>query len=322
MTEATETGWTGGFARGSAVLAVLTVQVVAFSLAYAADVPTLYAVFAVLSAVGIAFGVDAGVVGAAAAALASVLVLALGLPLATFVVRQDPALLAEKAADPGVHRMLYLSVYAPLLAAGVTVTFGVPLAYLLSRGFPGQAIVESLVDLPLVIPHSVAGLLILFGFGRGAAFPFVEVLGTIPGLVLALTFVSAPYGVNAAREAFEAVDRRVVYAARIHGAGPLSTFLRVTAPLSARGILTGGVLTWARAVSEFGAVAVVAYTVEFFYPGTLSVESGRHAPVFIYTTYLSEGLADAGAVASLLLLLSGAIFLVIRKLAYDDGGIL
>lgn len=304
---------------GTTVFAVLTVQLVAFAIAFSLGYPGAYALFAVLSAAALAVAHDRGAFGLAAATLGTVLLVALALPLLLLVARQDPALVAEMAADPSVQQALYLSVYAPLLAALASVAFGVPLALVLARGFPGKTLVESLVDLPLVVPHSVAGLAILFGFGKGGAFPQLEILGTMLGMVLAMTFVSAPFAVNAAREAFESVDTRVEWAARTLGANRFETFRRVTAPLAWRGVLTGGVLAWARAVSEFGAVAIVAYSVEFFYPPEGEI-TGQHAPVFIYNTYLSSGLEESGAVATLLLVLSAIIFLLVRTVAYDDGG--
>jgi molybdate/tungstate transport system permease protein len=303
--------------RGSVALAVVAVQLVAFVAAYALGRPTLYAVFAILSAAALGFASRRGLFGVAMATLGSVLLVAFGLPLALFAVRQSPSLVVAKALDPGVQRVLYLGVYAPLLAAVASLVFGVPLAYHLSRGFPGQQLIESLVDLPLVVPHSVAGIVILFGFGQGGAFPGLAVLGTLPGMVLALTFVSAPYAVNAAREAFESVDDRLEYAARIHGASPWQAFRRVTVPLAVRGMVTGGVLAWARAVSEFGAVAVVAYSVEFFYPPAGERVVAQHAPVFVYNTYLQGGLDESGAVAALLLAVSAAIFLLVRWLTTD-----
>ena len=139
-------------------------------------------------------------------------------------------------------------------------------------------------------------------------------------MVLALTFVSAPYAVNAAREAFEGIDDHLEYAARSHGASPFESFRRVHVPLAFRGIVTGGVLAWARGVSEFGAVAVVAYSVRFFYPFAGGEAVSQHAPVFIFNTYTSAGLAEAGAVSFILLVLSAAVFFVVRSLAYDDGG--
>jgi molybdate/tungstate transport system permease protein len=148
------------------------------------------------------------------------------------------------------------------------------------------------------------------------------VLGTLVGAVLGMAFVSAPFAVNSSREAFESLDRRVEYAARVHGAGPLSTFARISLPLSARGILTGGVLAWARAVSEFGAVAVVAYTVKFFYPPAGEQVRAAHAPVYIFRTYLTGSLEESGAVAFILLCVSIVIFLTIRGIAQDGGRVL
>ena len=314
-----------GLPRGALVPAFLLVQLVAFAAAYTAGVPTAYAGFVLVSVLGTAYAADEGAFGIAAAVLGSVLLLAVGLPLAMFVARQRPSLIVEQALDPEVHRMLYLSVYGPLLAALGSLIFGVPLALVLARGFLGRSLVESLVDLPLVVPHSAAGILVLFGFGQGGVFPQLSVLGTMVGFVLAMVFVSAPFAVNSAREAFEAIDNRVEYASRIHGASRFETFRRVTGPLALRGIITGGVLAWARAVSEFGAVAIVAYSVRFFYPPTGSEVTTQHAPVFIRRAYLTGGLEQSGAVTFLLLALSTLVFLLLRWLAYDDtpsvGGI-
>jgi molybdate/tungstate transport system permease protein len=126
--------------------------------------------------------------------------------------------------------------------------------------------------------------------------------------------------VNASREAFESVDDRLEYAARVHGATPWETFRRVTGPLAVRGMVTGGVLAWARSVSEFGAVAVVAYSVEFFFPLEGSRVVAQHAPVFVYNTYLQGGLDESGAVAALLLAVSAGIFLLVRWVTSDTPG--
>ncbi|WP_435184340.1 ABC transporter permease [Halobellus sp. EA9] len=305
--------------RGSLVLAFVVVQLTAFVAAYAAGYPTAYPVFVVLSVFATAYAANEGAFGISVAVLGSVLLVAVGLPLAMFVARQNPSLIVERALDPEVHRMLYLSVYGPLLAALFSLAFGVPLALALARGFPGRSIVESLVDLPLVVPHSAAGILILFGFGQGGAFPQLTLLTTMTGMVLAMVFVSAPYAVNSAREAFASINDRVEYASRIHGASRFETFRRVTGPLALRGILTGGILAWARSVSEFGAVAIVAYSVRFFYPPAGGKVISQHAPIFIRKAYLTGGLESSGAVTFLLLLLSVAVFLLIRWLAYDTA---
>ncbi|WP_435155438.1 ABC transporter permease [Haladaptatus sp. DFWS20] len=309
------------FGTGTSVLTVITVQLLAFSISFSVGHPELYAVFAILSAGALAFAAGRGTFGILAATLGTVLLVALALPLLMLVARQNPAALLSSATNPSVQRALFLSVYAPLLSALASVALGVPLAVVLARGFPGQALVESLVDLPLVVPHSVAGLAVLFAFGQGGLLPRAKVLGTLFGMVLAMTFVSAPFAVNAAREGFERVDSRIERAARTLGANEWETFRRVTAPLAARSVLTGGVLAWARAVSEFGAVAIVAYSVSVFYPPAMERVSGvQHAPVFIYNTFLSSGLEASGSVATLLLVLCVGLFVLVRSLAYDRGG--
>ncbi|MFB6304964.1 MAG: ABC transporter permease [Haloferacaceae archaeon] len=312
-----------GVGRTSLVVGFVAIQALVFAAAYTAGRPTLYAYFIVGSTAVTAYLLDGSSFTVATATVGSLLVVVLGLPLFLFVARQNPSLVVEKAFSSDVHRMLYLGVYGPLLAALLSLAFGVPLAHLLSRGFPGQPLVESLVDLPLVVPHSVAGILILFGFGQGGAFPGLSILGTMVGMVLAMAFVAAPYAVNATREAFESIDDRLEYASRVHGANRWETFRRVTAPLALRGMITGGVLAWARAVSEFGAVAVVAYSVSFFYPPAGGTVTAQHAPVFVYNTYLQGGLAESGAVAFLLLAVSAVIFLVVRYLTDDSvvGGV-
>ncbi|MFH5798032.1 ABC transporter permease [Haladaptatus sp. CMAA 1911] len=306
--------------RGSVVLAVLTVQALAFGALYVLGRPTLYVGVALCSAAVLGWRANDGWFGVASATFGVVLLLALGMPIAMFVARQNPSLIVETARSPDVQTMLFLTVYGPLLATIVALLFGIPLAYLLARGFTGQEIVESLVDLPLVVPHSVAGILVLFGFGKRGLFPSISVLTTLTGMVLALTFVSAPFAVNTVREAFESVDSRLEYAARSHGAPPFETFLRVQLPLASRGVVTGGVLAWARGVSEFGAVAVVAYSVNFFNPFTGTETVSQHAPVFFFNTFTSSGLDDASAVAFVLLVLSAGIFLVVRLLTGSDSG--
>ena len=322
MATSTETRFSlNGFERRSLVVAFVAVQALVFAVTYSIGRPTWYAFFMIASAAVTAFVLDGDRFTVALATMGSVLMVALALPLFLFVSRQVPSAVIEKALDPGVHRVLYLGVYGPLLAAIASLIFGVPLAHLLSKGFPGQPLVESLVDLPLVVPHSVAGIIILFGFGSGGIFPGLPVLGSMIGMVIAMTFVSAPYAVNTTREAFEAIEDRLEYASRIHGAGQFQTFRRVTGPLAIRGMVTGGILAWARAVSEFGAVAVVAYSVTFFYPFAGESVTAQHAPVFVYNTYLQGGLAQSGAVSFLLLAVSAVIFLIVRYLTDDSTAI-
>lgn len=300
--------------RAIVVSGFTAVHVIMFVLCQWLGHPTVYALFIPVSAASATCLARWDVFSVIAATIGAIVVMLLAIPVILFIARQDPSLVWAKAMEPAVRQSLYLGVYAPLLAALVSVMLGVPLAYSLVRGFYGSALVQSVVDLPLVVPHSVAGLMVLFAYGQGGAFAGLSVLGTLAGAVLAMVFVSAPYAINAARQAFEAVPARLEYAARVHGAKPWQTFRRVTLPLARRGILVGGLLAWARSVSEFGAVAIVAYSMSFFYPFAGHTVRAQHAPVFVYNTFLSQGLAEAGAVGLLLLIVSAFIFLLVRGL--------
>ena len=186
--------------------------------------------------------------------------------------------------------------------------FGVPLAYLLARGtFRGRGLIQALVDLPLAVPHTVAGIALLFLLGRtgwvGAPGRLgVSFYGSQWGIIAAMLFVSVPFEVNSARVAFESIDPRLERAARSLGATPWHTFRRITLPLGLRGVLTGAALVYARSISEFGAVVIIAY-----YPAT--------APVEIYNLFLQSGLTQSASAAVVLLVVTLATFLVFRTLA-------
>jgi molybdate/tungstate transport system permease protein len=128
---------------------------------------------------------------------------------------------------------------------------------------------------------------------------------TLAGIVAAMLFVSVPYAVNAARIGFEAVDPRLQQVARTLGLGPWRTFFGITLPLARREIAIGLTLTFARSISEFGAVVVIAY-----YPTT--------APVEIYDLFLRFGLNEAAGMSVLLLLVVLGLFVVFRLLAYGN----
>ena len=183
------------------------------------------------------------------------------------------------------------------------------LTYWRGPAFPGKGVIEALIDLPLAVPHTVAGIALLMVFGRqgvlGApleALVGLKFWGTLAGIVVAMLFVSAPYTVNAARIGFDAVDPRLEKIARTLGLNPWRTFWRITLPLARRGIMTGVTLTYARSISEFGAVVILVY-----YPMT--------APVKIYELFLRFGLDQAASAAVLLLFVSLALFLLLRALS-------
>lgn len=246
--------------------------------------------------------------------LGSILVAFLVIPLVALTLSQSWGSFAEVARMADVREAVLLSLEGAFLSASLAALIGVPLAYGLARTtFPGKTVVAALIDLPLAVPHTVAGIALLMAFGRqgvlGAplqALVGLKFWGTIAGIVVAMLFVSAPYTVNAARIGFEAVDPRLEKVARTLGLGPWRTFWRITLPLARRSIMTGVTLTYARSISEFGAVVILVY-----YPMT--------APVKIYELFLRFGLDQAASAAVLLLLVSLALFLLLRALARDSG---
>lgn len=232
------------------------------------------------------------------------------LPLLDLAANQTHDGLARVAGSMDALDAVLLSVEGATLAAAAAALFGVPLAYVLARGeFRGKALVSALVDIPLAVPHTVAGIALLFVFGRqgilGAPLNAVGIQfwGTLAGIVVAMLFVSVPYTVNAARIGFEAVDPRLERVARTLGLGPWATLGRVTLPLAWRGIMTGLTLTFARAIGEFGAVVILVY-----YPMT--------APVKIYELFIRYGIDEATGLALVLLAVSLVLFILLRYLAY------
>jgi molybdate/tungstate transport system permease protein len=244
----------------------------------------------------------------------SVLLAFLVIPLLALALTQSGASLAEVARMADVRDAIVLSLEGAFLSAAAATIVGVPLAYALARTvFPGKGVVAALVDLPLAVPHTVAGIALLMVFGRQGvlgeplqALVGLKFWGTIAGIVVAMLFVSAPYTVNAARIGFEAVDPRLEKIARTLGLNPWRTFMRITLPLARRSIMTGVTLTYARSISEFGAVVILVY-----YPMT--------APVKIYELFLRFGLEQSAAAAVLLLIVSLSLFVLLRTLAQRGG---
>jgi molybdate/tungstate transport system permease protein len=245
--------------------------------------------------------------------LGSILLAFLVIPLVALALTPSGANLVGVARMTGVRDAIVLSLEGAFLSAAVAALVGVPLAYALARTtFFGKGLIAALIDLPLAVPHTVAGIALLMVFGRQGVLgePLQAVglkfWGTIAGVMVAMLFVSAPYTVNAARMGFEAVDPRLEKIARTLGLGPWRTFVRVTLPLARRSIMTGVTLTYARSISEFGAVIILVY-----YPMT--------APVKIYELFLRFGLEQSAAAAVLLLVVSLSLFVLLRTLAQRGG---
>ncbi len=250
-------------------------------------------------------------------ALSASLLLLFLLPIVALFTYAPASHLFEAADNAQVWAALWLTFYASGIAVLAAVVFGIPMGYLLARrSFPGRTILESLVALPVVVPHLLVGLGLfflvipgtpLYRFTQSIGFPVYD---TIWGVVLVMVFVSAPYTVLASQLSFRAVDGRVLEAARSLGAGGATVFLTITFPLALRGVVAGLVLSWARAVSEIGGLLILAYAVRPGGPYNGPVTSTLS--VYIYTLFQNGNLADAAAVSSLFLLLAFALFLLVR----------
>ena len=242
--------------------------------------------------------------------LGSILIAFIVVPLLELAGQPSLTTLGGALHDAELRRAIVLSLTASFITAVLAGVLGVPLAYVLARSTSrAKSVIAAVIDLPLAVPHTVAGIALLTAFGRrgvlGApAFTLfhLQFWGTIWGIVAGMLFVSAPYTVNAARIAIEAVDPHLEQVARTLGLGPWYTWLRITLPLARRGILTGLTLTYARAISEFGAVIILAY-----YPMT--------APVQIYTLFLRFGIDEAAAASVLLLAICLGLFVLLRAIS-------
>jgi molybdate transport system permease protein len=198
---------------------------------------------------------------------------ALGGGLLTFLIIPVVALfITGSPADwvAGLHHpitlpALLLSVITTALSLGVIVVFGTPLAWWLGRSEARVArLVETVVQLPIVIPPAVAGLALLLAFGRrGLLGPVLQGLGidiafSTIAVVLAQVFVAAPFYIQAATTAFAGINENLLVVARTLGARPSTVLFRIALPLARRGLIAGAALAWARALGEFGATITFA----------------------------------------------------------------
>jgi molybdate transport system permease protein len=250
----------------------------------------------------------AGRVGIAAAAAA--LLVLLGLPLAALVLRIPVSALWQRLGDPVVVDALRLSFVTSAASTAAVVALGLPVAYLLAtREFPGKRLVEALIDLPLVLPPTVAGVALLVAFGRaGLAGGALQALGiTLPfttlGVVVAQTFVAVPFFVGAARHGLADVDRRYLDIAATLGSAPGRSFARVMLPLAFPALLSGAAMSWARALGEFGATITFAGNL----PGVTQT-----MPLAVYLA-LQTDLDAALALSVLLLGVSLIVLLIVRS---------
>jgi molybdate transport system permease protein len=249
--------------------------------------------------------------GVPVVALAALFAVFLALPVATLLARAllDGGL-PEVAGSRAVLSALALSLVTTAASLLLTVVIGLPLAVLLARRrFRGQWLVETVVDLPIVLPPAVAGLALLLVFGRRGLVggvlqeAGVDVAFTTVAVVIAQTFVSAPFFVRSARAGIAAVDRDLEDAARADGASEARLFWAVTVPLAAPALAAGLVMSWARALGEFGATIMFAGNV---------LGRTQTLPLVVYSEFQGGDLDASIAAAAILVVAALAVLLAVR----------
>lgn len=233
------------------------------------------------------------------------LLLFLALPVVAIFLRVPPTNLLVNLSNPQVIQAISLSFITTLVTLSITIIFGTPVAYLLARrDFPFRRAIDTLLDLPTVLPPSVAGIALLMAFGRrGLLGDWFEVLGiqiafSQAAVVLAQTFIAAPFFVKAAILGFASVEPELEQAAALDGASGWQVFRRITLPLSWTALISGSVMTWARALGEFGATIIFAGN----YPGRTQT-----MPLAIYIGFE----LDLDVALTLSVILVGCSFLVL-----------
>lgn len=236
---------------------------------------------------------------------------------AALLVRGSPQEMLRAISSAETLFALRLSALTSLSAVTAAVLLGVPAAHLLARrDFPGKAVVDVLLDLPLVMTPLVAGVGLLFLLGRMWPGRMLSDLGlhvlfTPLGAVVAQTFIAAPILTRACRAAFEAVNPRYELAGQTMGLSPVRVFFRITLPLARQGLLAGIVLAWARALGEFGATLMVAGATRF---------KTATLPIAVYLNIGSGEIGLALASAWLLLVTGGGLLVLLRWIGRPPAG--
>ncbi len=241
--------------------------------------------------------------------LASVVILFILLPIITISLTTSPFLFYKTIIDKEVLDSIILTLKASLFSTLAAFVFGIPLAYMLARfNFYGKKIVKSIIEIPIIIPHSAAGIALLTVFGRESMFGKLtgfSIVGTELAISIAMFFVSIPFFIKSVEQGFNTIDERYEKVAISLGATPLQAFFTVTLPLAKKAIINGATMMWARGISEFGAIIILVY-----HPMV--------TPILIFDRYESFGLKYAKPVALLLILVCLIIFTVMRIIIERD----
>jgi molybdate transport system permease protein len=240
------------------------------------------------------------------------IVLYLTLPLFALFFRTTPELLYASLLSPMMRNALRLSLVTTCITTVLIVLIGTPAAYVQSRAdYPGKKIIDTCIDLPIVLPPAVAGFALLLMYGRmgllgqylyayGIKIPF-----TTTAVIMAQLFVAAPLYIRHATSVFSQMNKNYEETAQTLGAGSFRTFRTITLPLTYIGLLSGATTAYARALGEFGATIMFAGNL----PGVTQT-----MPLAIYTSMQSD-LNSAVTLSILLIISSLVIMLVVRYIS-------
>ena len=242
--------------------------------------------------------------------LSSLVLLFILAPLTGLFLHTGGSELLETVTDKEVQASIWLTLWVSFTATLLFAAGSIPLAWLLARkSFPMKSVVQGIIDLPVVLPHTAAGIAIL-GFisrdgflGKAADVFGLNLINNPAGIALAMAFVSVPFLINSARDGFAAVPERLEKAALTLGASRSRVFFTVSLPLAWRSIISGFIMMFARGMSEFGAVVIVAY-----HP--------MIAPVLIYERFSSFGIKYARPAAVVFIIVSLAVFILLRLISF------
>lgn len=239
--------------------------------------------------------------------LSIIIILFIFFPILNIFISTSPKDLKLTFLEKEVFTSIKLSIISSLWAVCIGFILGIPLSYQLARySFPGKFLIEGIINIPIVIPHSAAGIALLGVFSSNKIggkifnlfnFHFIE---TIPGIVIAMLFVSIPFLINSARDGFKNIDPKIENVAKSLGANSWQVFWKISFPLAWKSILSGIMLMWGRGISEFGAVIILAY-----HPITSSI--------LIYERFITYGLKYSRPIACLLILICLLIFILSQK---------
>jgi len=247
-----------------------------------------------------------------------IFILFISIPILAVFLGIDPSQASSQLRNPQILNAITLGLLTSAIATVASFVFAVPTAYLLAtRKFPGKAVIDTIMDIPIVLPPAVAGVALLLAFApKGLLGPLLNSIGlTLPGstiaVVLAQMFVASPFILRSAKTAFENVNPDIINSAKILTDSHLRVFFTVTLPLSTRQILSGVMMTWARSMGEFGATLMFAGNL----PGITQT-----MPLAIYLL-LAQDPSAALVLSAIMIAFSFSILIAVKLLEQKKYGV-